>query len=645
MSVQFGRWSFSGAPPDSGYIARAAAILSPYGPDGGGSHAAAGADFLHFAFHTTQEAHSETQPYVSQAGAVITWDGRLDNRAELAQQLDQTRCSDVSIVAAAYDRWGDGCFAKLVGDWAVSIWNPSDPSLLLAKDPVGTRSLYYVLDPSRIAWSSLLDPLVILEEKSVSPCEEYIAGWLSLFPSGDLTPFAGIHSVPPSSFVCVDPGRRRQQKYWDPNPGEQLQYRSDTEYEQHFCSVFQESVRRRLRSSGPVVAELSGGVDSSSIVCMAHRIIGAEGAGPPALETVSYFNDSEPDWNERPYFTKVEEKCGRSGCHIAVNSEGAADLEAQFDDFPASPESARGRTESDRQLAAFLTSCGARVLLSGIGGDEVAGGVPSAVPELADLLFRARFPMLAGRLKEWSLAKRKPWLRLAGETVRPFLPGLTGGLPERKRPPAWLNRLFAERYRAVFAGYEARWRLLGPLPSLQEKQISLEALRRRVSCRARSLRPLVERRYPYLDRDLLEFLFAVPPQQLVRPNQRRSLQRRALAGIVPSEVLHRTRKAYVVRSPRLALSRNWDRIVETSEEMKLSELGIVDGRAFLRALDAMRTGLDANIVPLLRALAVERWLRQLAGWSATRSTCLATHETDRIARAAPRARGPNPSLS
>ena len=645
MSVQFGRWSFSGVPPDPRYIARAAEILSPYGPDGGKSHSAAGADFLYFAFYTTKEARRETQPYISQAGAVIMWDGRLDNCAELAHQLDQPQCSEVSIVAAAYDRWGDGCFAKLVGDWALSIWDPSERSLVLAKDPIGTRSLYYVFDRSRIAWSSLLDPLVILEEKSVSPCEEYIAGWLSFFPSGDLTPFAAIHSVPPSSLVRVNPGGRRQQKYWDPDPGKQLRYRTDTEYEEHFRSVFAESVRRRLRSGGAVVAELSGGVDSSSIVCMAHRIIGAEGADLRELETVSYFNDSEPDWNERPYFTKVEEKCGRPGRHIAVNSEGAADLEVEFDGFPASPESARRRTEPERQLVAFLTSCSGRVLLSGIGGDEVAGGVPSPVPELADLFSRARFRMLARQLKEWSLVKRKPWLRLAAETLRPFVPRSIGGVPERKRPPAWLNRAFAERYAPVFAGYEARWRLLGPLPSLQEKQSTLEALRRQMSCRVRDLRPLVEKRYPYLDRDLLEFLFAVPPQQLVRPNQRRSLQKRALAGIVPGEVLHRIRKAYVARSPRLALAANWDRIVKTSQDMKLSELGIVDGRAFLKALDAMRTGTDANIVPLLRALAVERWLRQLTEWSMAGSRSLPAEESGRIARMAPPVRGLKTSLS
>ena len=79
-----------------------------------------------------------------------------------------------------------------------------------------------------------------------------------------------------------------------------------------------EAVRRRLRSDSPILAELSGGMDSSSIVCMADTIIARGNAETPRLDTLSYYDDSEPNWNERPYFTKVEEKRGRTGCHIDV---------------------------------------------------------------------------------------------------------------------------------------------------------------------------------------------------------------------------------------------------------------------------------------------------------------------------------------
>ena len=86
---------------------------------------------------------------------------------------------------------------------------------------------------------------------------------------------------------------------------------SDAEYEEHFRSVFAQSVRRRLRSDSPILAELSGGMDSSSIVCMADEIISRGQLATPRLDTLSYYDDSEPNWNERPYFSQVEEKRGR----------------------------------------------------------------------------------------------------------------------------------------------------------------------------------------------------------------------------------------------------------------------------------------------------------------------------------------------
>src|SRR6202044_2689500 len=99
-------------------------------------------------------------------------------------------------------------------------------------------------------------------------------------------------------------------KYWDFDPAKKIRYRTDVEYEEHFRALFTESVRRRLRSDAPVLAELSGGMDSSSFECVADTIIAAGAADTPRIDTLSYYNDSEPHWDERSYFTKVEEKRG-----------------------------------------------------------------------------------------------------------------------------------------------------------------------------------------------------------------------------------------------------------------------------------------------------------------------------------------------
>jgi asparagine synthase (glutamine-hydrolysing) len=614
MSVQFGRWHFGNAPPAPHDRKKVQDVLAARGPDGTGSYSEDGVDILCSALHTTRESHGEKQPHVTPSGSVLTWDGRLDNRATFISAMRDrlsTDSPDVSIAGSAFERWGTGCLAMLVGDWALSVWNPRERSLVLAKDPVGTRPLYYAVEPEQVTWSSVLDPLIRFAGKNFPHNEEYIAGWLALFPATQLTPYLGIESVPPSSFVRFAAGKRTVCKYWDFDPAKQIRYATDAEYEEHFRLVFRESVRRRLHSAFPVLAELSGGMDSSSIVCMADAIHAQEGTETPRLDTLSCFNDSEPHWDERPYFSKVEQKRGRTGYHIDLGAQDSSPFGFARSEFQAAPGAGWRGNNSRNERAACIRSGGYRVVLSGIGGDEVTGGVPTPVPELADLIARARFPALAHQLKIWALAKRKPWFHLLLEAASRFLPSGFVPVPAHLRVPAWLNRDFARQHRSALAGYPARLQLFGPLPSFQESLLALDAVRRQLACEALPSGPAHERRYPFLDRDLLEFLFAVPREQLVRPGQRRSLLRRALAGIVPEEILDRRRKAYVSRAPMTAFSLERECLEELGRGMIAASLGIVDVRSFSETLQKARSGQEVPIIPLLRTIELEIWLRSL----------------------------------
>ena len=634
MSVQFGRWNWDGKPVDQTYFAKVKSVIAPYGPDDEGTYAISNLSILYRAFHTTKESRCETQPHVTGSGVVITWDGRLDNRAELIRHLRDVltiSATDVSIVAASYDEWGANCFAKLVGDWALSIWDAKSRSLLLAKDPIGTRHLYYSIDNDQVTWSTILDPLVLFAGKTFTLCEEYIAGWVSLFPATHLTPYIGIHSVPPSSSVVIRNGKQTVTKYWDFDASKRIRYNTDAEYEEHFRAVFAESVRRRLRSDSPVLAELSGGMDSSSIVCMADTIIARGAAETPRLDTISYYDDSEPNWNERPYFTKVEEKRGRTGTHIDMGSQEPFKLEVDCDQFAATPGSSGGHpSEASLQFAACMTSQGNRVVLSGIGGNEFTGGVPTPTPELQDLLARCHFRSLAHQLRVWALNKRKPWFYLLFDAARGFLPPALVGVPKHKRPAAWLSPAFVKRNRAALRGYEGRTKIFGPLPSFQGDVGTLDVLRRQLACSDLSSDLPREKRYPYLDHGLLEFVSAIPPEQLVRPGQRRSLMRRALIGIVPEELLNRKRKAFVTRGPRVGIAAEWPHLLELSQHMLMSSLGITDSTRFVEALQKIRQGAEVPIVPVIRTFGIELWLRNLTTrhvlGDATRQTQAATKQ-------------------
>jgi asparagine synthase (glutamine-hydrolysing) len=610
MSAQFGRWNFNGEPIDPAQFERARALITPYGPDRAGTYLDSGIAIACAALQVTKESRKERQPHISPSGAVLIWDGRLDNREFL---IDELGCglpfdsADAGIVAEAWERWETKCFSRLLGDWALAIWRPSVRSLILAKDPIGTRPLYYAVDDKQAVWSTSLDPLVRLEQRALELDEEYIAGWLASFPAADRTPYAHIRAVPPSSFIQIHNRTHTIFRYWDFDPDKRIRYRSDSEYEEHFRVAFSGSVRRRLRSDGPVVAELSGGMDSSSIVCMADFILENDESAR-VLDTVSYYTEDEPDWSDRTYFMIVEAQRGQTGCHIDVSGSYASAFASETDEVRVAPGSRARRTTTGKQFADFMTLRPSRVLLSGTGGDEVAGGAPAPTPELADLLATFAFLELARQLKHWALETRRPWFHLFMETALRFL---TVRPPKSAQPAPWFVPAFVKQYGRAFSGYQSRLHFFGTLPSFQANLAAIGGLRRQLTSTPLAINPAYEKRYPYLDRDLLEFLFAIPREQLVRPGERRSLVRRALKGIVPAEILNRRRKAFVARMPRVAIAKQWQSLAGLPSTPGETLRGIVDHQAFLTALEKIRSGEEVPVVPLLRTLGVERWLRNL----------------------------------
>ena len=197
------------------------------------------------------------------------------------------------------------------------------------------------------------------------------------------------------------------------------------------------------------------------------------------------------------------------------------------------------------------------------------------------------------------------------EVARDFLPPGLVGVPEYMRPVSWLQSGFVKRNRAAVTGYPLRTRLLGPLPSFQGNMYTLEALRRQLAVAALPYGPPFEKRYPYLDRNLLEFMYAIPREQLVRPKQRRSLMRRALAGIVPDEILNRKSKAFVARAPMAEISKDWSSITATVQDMLSASLGIVDSQRLFEVLQKARRGEESPTLRLMRTMCLEAWMKDL----------------------------------
>ena len=617
MNIQYGLWNFETGPVTPIQVSRVKSILDRLPFEGQEEFRDSEMYFLRRYMRTDRETHPLLQ---SEAGSILSWDGRLDNRSDLADALGNSRlrtASDVEVVSAAYDRWGTGMFAKLIGDWALSLWDPNERAVILAKDFLGTRPLYYSATASSLSWSSLIDPLILAGVSSPFLDEEYVAGWFARFPATHLSPYLGVKAVPPSSFVLFQDGRQIVETHWEFDPAKRIVYKNRADYEQHFREVFARSVTRRLRSAAPVLAELSGGMDSSSIVCMADRIISEGQAESPRLDTISYYDDTEPNWDESTYFRVVERQRGRTGLHLPVDFRTNLHPAFPSERFAATPGSGTGNNGNEAYLA-HVRSGGYRILLQGLGGDEVLGGVPAPSPELADLLASARFVSFAKSILAWALAMKVPLVYLASEATRELL-AFPRALDARSALP-WLRPEFVGRNRKALEGYErSAASFFAGRPSFRANLAALEDLRRHINClAAANATETLERCYPYLDRDLLEFLYAIPREELIRPHERRSLMRRSLCGLVPEEILNRKRKAFIARAPVAALRTELDSVLRETNQMLSSDLGIVDKDKFRQSLKQAADGETTPVVPLLRTLLIEACLRHTSTWTGCR---------------------------
>ncbi len=274
-----------------------------------------------------------TYPIALACGKVLTFDGRLDNRLELIVALDEelnqvagkasapaidgtTRDTpDHSIALAAWLRWKDAAVEHLIGDFAFALYDEASESVSLVRDFAGTRPLYFVREMRGVLWASDLAGLTKLTNLSSEVSDEYIASYLILDEDVGRTPYRNIRCVPPGSLVRAGHDGERIRRYWTITSTREIHYKCDADYEEHLFHLLRESIRVRLRSTGPAVCELSGGVDSSSIVCIADRLH-SEGLVGDYVRTASYIWDGSPGSDERKYVHEVEKMRKIQGLHV-----------------------------------------------------------------------------------------------------------------------------------------------------------------------------------------------------------------------------------------------------------------------------------------------------------------------------------------
>jgi asparagine synthase (glutamine-hydrolysing) len=588
--------------------------LAHLGPDGGRILHGTSVGFVHRAFHTTVESRHEAQPFESD-GLVVCFDGRLDNRGDLAHALGlvPAASADVALVAAGYRRWGRECFHRLHGDFAIVIWDARARALLLVRDPFGICRLFYHADRRRIAWASTPDALLDLPGVPGDIDDEYVGGYLTLCPEASRSAFKAIAPVAPGRGVVARNEFLTTFTHWDLRhvpAGDDRQQPPDETVEQ-FRILFADAVRARLRADRPVIAELSGGLDSSSIVCVADAVAAGSGGAIPHVISLSRTYDRGNKGEDGYYIRAVEKQRNRPGIHITQEEDPVLGPwpDPEFLAFPRRYLCSGGTIAKGRAIQ----QAGARVVLSGFLGDELLSQ-KIAPREAAYLLRRGRWLRAFGLCREFSVRRQIPAVSLFGAyAIRPNLP-IT--LRRSQYPlPRWIDGEFARR---LDLNTRVKQRAEGPLPRAlavsrfraPDLLLGLDHLAAEGTT-APTRHVCVEMRYPYAHRPLVEFLLSLPPSAIHGAEKPRWLQRAALADVLPEAVRTRTGKAGPGEVIARAIDREWDRLRAIVCDGRAAARGYIVAEPLLAELTRWRHGLVNSFGDVLKVIALEMWLEGL----------------------------------
>ncbi|HEX7122007.1 MAG TPA: asparagine synthase-related protein, partial [Gemmatimonadaceae bacterium] len=327
----------------------------------------------------TPEEIDEEQPLVSpRTGCAVTADVRLDNRPDLLAQLPDRlppSTSDAELILRAYETWGTDLVDHLLGDFAVVIWDPRQRQLVLARDTSGQRTLFYRADAHTFAAASEIQQLLQDPAVPVRPNEQRIRAYLTPFwtyqneKQGTATFYEGILALPPGHAMVVQGRAVRVWRYWELETRE-IRYRTADEYAEHYLALLSEVVRTRLRTSSPIGALLSGGLDSSSIVAVAHELFRSGSAHNGGFTTfTSAFDGLECD--ERPLIEDLRDKYGFRAEFVDCGAFGGR-LQPEAAGFKESPNMGVG--EARDAILGAAHQAGVRVLLTGDTADACVGG-------------------------------------------------------------------------------------------------------------------------------------------------------------------------------------------------------------------------------------------------------------------------------
>lgn len=483
-------------------------------------------------------------------GNWIVFNGEIYNFRELRAELEKAGAefkshSDTEVVLAAYRVWGESFLARIGGMFAFALWDASRKRLLLARDPMGIKPLYYHQSPQNFLFASEVRTLL---QTGLVPRKPDPTGVLSFLAFGSVsepwTIVEGVKAVPPGHVLTVENGTVTAREYWNP-----LQP-STAAAPDHLHSILRDAVLSHLVSDVPVGVFLSGGIDSSALVA----ILSQNGVRANTFSLVF----QEAEFNEGQYSREVARRFNSDHHEIPIS---------QQDTLKVLPDALRAMDQptidgiNTYLVSAKTRAAGVKVALTGLGADEMFAGYSNfrRVPKLEALSKRfGRLPKLARRPLAASMAL------FAGKGDRGRkLATLAAGQDSALHPYFLVRELFGVTDREeLFAGplEDSEQSLTSVLSEFLAQSSTLDPVNRvsylESNCYMRntllrdsdfmSMAHGLELRVPFLDRTLVETCFRIPGAQKLEGDSPKSLLLKSLGVDLPREIVNRPKRGFTL---------------------------------------------------------------------------------------------------
>ena len=548
----------------------------------------------------------------------LAFDGRLDNRKSLIADLRERgvgwHSDDVELTLAAYQEWGVDCPRRLIGDFAFGLWDAERRRLLCVRDPLGVRPLYTLVRDDVVYFATQLSQ--ILAGLSQTPIFdlEFVADRLALGTDradAGCTPYRGVVRLKPGQLLVAENGRVRTERYWTWRAASRNAEADSEAYVEQFRETFAEAIRTRMRGPGRVWSDLSGGLDSSSIVSIAAR----RSAGGP-LPTVSVVFGRSRLSDEREWAVAVAQASDVKQHFIDGDVHHPLGGLREAIPYWDEPHAAAAFFGIHRQYYRLMAADDPPTLLSGIGAEPVVMSKFQAPVYLADLLRRGRLRSLWRELDRWQRVLKVPLSNLVSRfCLRPLMGHAVIGAYPLPVVHDWVTPSFARKW--DLTGRATR----NNMPSLCDDVANGWQVERIGSITGLLLRGYLDRacdiRYPFLHRPLVELVLATPWHLKEVPGETKALLRRAMRAVLPEEVRRRTEDVSTGHAVYAGVRKEWPVLEQVADTSVLVDLGIVDREKLLNALHLARQGHAFHLGGLLTTLTLDAWLQHAANKGGT----------------------------